>query len=60
MEKFIHRQNLALFTKRLAAPSLTDAKRKVIVRLLSEEQAKKYHTTSSTLFSQRFSSEHEA
>ena len=40
MEKFIHRENLALFRRRLDNPALTDAQRKTILRLLTEEQAK--------------------
>jgi hypothetical protein len=40
MNKFIHRENLALFKKRLADPSLVDAQRNAILRLLSEEQTK--------------------
>jgi len=39
MEKFIHRENLTLFKKRLAEPN-TDAERDVLLRLLAEEQAK--------------------
>jgi hypothetical protein len=38
MDKFIHRQNFSLFSRRLAEPSLTDAQRKVILTLLTEEQ----------------------
>jgi hypothetical protein len=39
MEKFIHRENLALFRKRLAeAPD--DATRQVLLKLLEEEEAK--------------------
>jgi hypothetical protein len=40
MDKFIHRENLALFRRRLDNPALTDAQRKAILRLLTEEQAK--------------------
>jgi hypothetical protein len=40
MDHFIHRQNLALFKKRLADPDLTEAQRKIILRLLMEECAK--------------------
>jgi hypothetical protein len=40
MDKFIHRENLALFTRRLADPGLTDAQRQTILRLLKEEHAK--------------------
>ena len=36
---FIHQQNLALFKKRLAEP-YTDAEREVLMRLLTDEQAK--------------------
>jgi hypothetical protein len=39
MEKFIHRQNVALFKKRLAEPH-TDAEREMLLKLLTEEQAK--------------------
>ena len=48
MNKFIHRENLLLFRRRLAGPDLTAAQRKVIVRLLTEEQAKNSRTTPST------------
>ena len=39
MEEFIHQQNLALFKKRLAEPH-TDAEREMLVKLLTDEQAK--------------------
>jgi hypothetical protein len=39
MENFIHTQNLALFKKRLAE-SRTDAEREVLMKLLTDEQAK--------------------
>lgn len=39
MEKFIQRENLALFKRRLAE-SHTDAEREVLLKLLAEEQAK--------------------
>ena len=39
MEKFIHQQNLDLFKKRLAEPH-TDAEREVLMKLLTDEQAK--------------------
>ncbi len=39
MEKFIHRENLALYKRRLAEPH-TDAEREVLLRLLAEEKAK--------------------
>jgi hypothetical protein len=39
MDKFIHRENLALFKKCLAeAPS--DAEREVLLKLLADEEAK--------------------
>lgn len=39
MEKFIHRENLTLFRKRLAeAPD--DTTRKILLKLLAEEEAK--------------------
>lgn len=39
MEKFIHRENLALFRKRLSQPH-DDAERQVLLKLLAEEEAK--------------------
>ena len=39
MEKFIHRENLALFRKRLAEPC-DDLQRQVLLKLLAEEEAK--------------------
>jgi hypothetical protein len=39
MENFIHQQNLALFKKRLAEPH-TDAEREILMKLLTDEQAK--------------------
>ena len=40
MDKFIHRENSALFRGRLDDPSLTDAQRKAILRLLTEQHAR--------------------
>ncbi len=40
MERFIHRENLALLRKRLAE-SQDDAQRRVLLKLLSEEEAKR-------------------
>lgn len=39
MERFIHRENLALYKERLAEPH-TDAERRVLLKLLAEEEAK--------------------
>jgi len=39
MEKCIHQENLALFTKRLAEPH-SDAEREVLLKLLADEEAK--------------------
>jgi hypothetical protein len=39
MEKFIHRENLALFKKRLAE-SHTDAEREILLKLLADQEAK--------------------
>ena len=39
MEKFIHRENVALYKKHLTEPH-TDVERKVLLRLLSDEEAK--------------------
>jgi hypothetical protein len=38
MNKFIHRENVALFRRRLDDPGLSDAQREAILRLLSEER----------------------
>lgn len=39
MEEFIHRENLALFRKRLAEPH-GDAEHQVLLKLLAEEEAR--------------------
>lgn len=39
MDKFIHRENLALYKSRLAEPH-TDAEREVLLKLLAAEEAK--------------------
>jgi hypothetical protein len=39
MEKYIHRENLALFKKRLAE-SHSDAERQMLLKLLADEKAK--------------------
>jgi hypothetical protein len=39
MEKYIHRENLTLFKKRLAE-SHSDAEREVLLKLLADEEAK--------------------
>ena len=39
MEEFIHRENLALFRKRLAEPH-DDAEHQVLLKLLAEEEAR--------------------
>ena len=39
MERYIQRENLSLFKKRLAEPH-TDAEREVLMKLLTDEQAK--------------------
>jgi len=39
MEEFIRQQNLDLFKKRLAEPH-TDAEREMLMRLLTDQQAK--------------------
>lgn len=41
MEKYIHRENLALLRKRLAEAQ-DDASRKVLLKLLAEEEAKDF------------------
>ena len=40
MEKFIQRENIALFKKRLDDPDITEAEREVILKLLAEEESK--------------------
>jgi hypothetical protein len=39
LEKYIHRENLTLFKKRLAEPH-SDAEREVLLKLLADEEAK--------------------
>ena len=39
MERFIHDQNIKLFKEQLEAP-ITEAKRKMLLRLLAQEEAK--------------------
>lgn len=39
MEKFIHEENLLLFRRRLAEPC-GDAERRVLLKLLAEEEAR--------------------
>ena len=39
MDEYVHRQNLTLFKKRLAE-ARSDAERKVILKLLADEEAK--------------------
>ena len=39
MEKFIQRENVTLYKKRLAEPQ-TDGERKIILKLLADEEAK--------------------
>jgi hypothetical protein len=39
VEGFIHRENIKLFTEQLEAP-ITEAKRKMLLRLLAQEEAK--------------------
>jgi hypothetical protein len=39
MENFVHKENLALFNKRLTEPH-TDAEREVLLKLLADEKAK--------------------
>ena len=38
-EKYVHRENLALFKKHLAKPH-SDAEREVLLKLLADEKAK--------------------
>jgi hypothetical protein len=41
MDRYIHRENLRLFRKRLENKSLSETERKIILMLLAEEQAKR-------------------
>ena len=45
MDKFIQRENLALFRRRLDDPGLTDTQRKAILRLLTEQHARAHHAS---------------
>ena len=42
MDKFIHRENLVLYRKRLEEPH-TEAERDVLLKLLAEEEKKEAH-----------------
>jgi len=42
MDRYIHRENLALFRKRLADSKTTAAEREVILQLLAEEEAREF------------------
>jgi hypothetical protein len=48
MDKFIHRENLTLFKRRLADPALTEEQRKAVLQLMTEEQARVPWTEPST------------
>ena len=39
-QSYIHLENLALFRKRLADPTTTEAEREVLLKLLAEEEAR--------------------
>ncbi|UGY12365.1 hypothetical protein HAP48_0027315 [Bradyrhizobium septentrionale] len=40
MEQFVHNKNLALFRKKRADPRLTDGERKIVHKLLADEEAR--------------------
>jgi hypothetical protein len=40
MERFVHNENLALFRKKLTDPRLTDEERKIVLKLLADEEAR--------------------
>ena len=42
MEAFIHHENLLIFKKQLADPSIDDTRRRQLLRLLAEEQARDF------------------
>ena len=42
MDRYIHRENLTLFRKRLADSKTTEAEREVILKLLAEEEAREF------------------
>ncbi|UGY17884.1 hypothetical protein [Bradyrhizobium septentrionale] len=48
MEGFIHHENLALFRKKLADPRLTDEERKVVLKLLADEEARQVGSQGAT------------
>lgn len=47
MDKFIHRENVALFRRRLDDPALSYGQREAILRLLREEEARGHQPTPS-------------
>ena len=50
MDEYIHRENLALFRKHLSNPLLSDSQRKIILKLLAEERAKKLKSSENDTF----------
>jgi hypothetical protein len=49
MEAFIHNENLIIFKRRLADPSITDEQRQMLTRLLALEQARDVPATCNVL-----------
>ena len=52
MEKYVHRENVALFKKRLAEAH-SDAEREVLLKLLADEEAKAKEPPPKVVFSWR-------
>jgi hypothetical protein len=42
LDAFIHYENMILFKKQLADPSIDDTRRRQLLRLLAEEQARDF------------------
>ncbi|MET3996495.1 hypothetical protein CT676_42000 [Bradyrhizobium sp. MOS001] len=43
MEEFIHYANLIIAKRQLADPSITDRQRRMLARLVAQEEAKRFH-----------------
>jgi hypothetical protein len=43
MEEFIHYANLIIAKRQLANPSITDKHRRMLARLVAQEEAKRFH-----------------
>ena len=43
MEEFVHYANLIFVKRQLADPNITDEQRRMLARLVAQEEAKRFH-----------------